>query len=157
MDSLSEFSQQVQRASGLVFRISNSVLRNREDAEDVTQEAFIRAFAALNTLKDRERFQSWVARTAWRLALNRHRSNTCRLRRETEAALRPAPSVRHGAVIAQERSQRLWRAIDALPENLRTVVILAYIEERELVHVCRELNIPKGTAKSRLFRARHRL
>jgi len=60
-------------------------------------------------------------------------------------------------VLAKERSNRLWNAIDQLPEESRTIVILAGIEEQEIGEVARQLDLPAGTVKSRLFRARNRL
>jgi len=60
-------------------------------------------------------------------------------------------------VIEHERSQRLWEAIDALPEKLRVVVVLAGIEEHDLNEVARLLDVPLGTVKSRMFTARARM
>jgi RNA polymerase sigma-70 factor (ECF subfamily) len=58
---------------------------------------------------------------------------------------------------ARERAERLWAAIDALPEKLRMAIVLANIEEHDLAEVARLLDIPEGTVKSRLFLARQRL
>ena len=60
-------------------------------------------------------------------------------------------------LVASERAARLWRAIDALPEKLRVVVVLSGIEEHDLREVARLLGLPEGTVKSRMFLARQRL
>ena len=58
---------------------------------------------------------------------------------------------------ARERAARLWNAIDALPDKLRVVIVLANIEEHDVADVARLLDVPEGTVKSRLFLARQRL
>jgi RNA polymerase sigma-70 factor (ECF subfamily) len=60
-------------------------------------------------------------------------------------------------VIAQERAAQLWKAIDALPDKLRIVVVLSGIEEHDIREVAALLRLPEGTIKSRLFLARQRL
>jgi RNA polymerase sigma-70 factor (ECF subfamily) len=154
---MSEFDSQIRESSGHVRQLAYSILRNREDAEDVAQAAFLKAYGELHTLRDHERFRPWIARITWRLALNHRRANLGRQRRAAAFEESRLPCSALVRVIEQERSRLLWRAIEALPEKFRTVVILAYIEGHDLAHVCRELNIPKGTAKSRLLRARNRL
>jgi RNA polymerase sigma-70 factor (ECF subfamily) len=58
---------------------------------------------------------------------------------------------------ARERAERLWAAIDALPDKLRVAIVLANIEEHDIGEVARLLDLPEGTVKSRLFLARQRL
>ena len=70
-----EFEAMLAESSMLVFRVAYGVLRNREDAEDVTQEAFARAFARFRQLRDRDRFRPWLVRMTWRLAINRQRAD----------------------------------------------------------------------------------
>src|SRR5262245_58118646 len=81
-----EFEARLVESSTLAFRVAYSVLRHREDAEDVTQEAFSRAFARFRQLRDRDRFRSWLVRMTWRLAINRQRSDRRRLARELRHA-----------------------------------------------------------------------
>jgi RNA polymerase sigma-70 factor (ECF subfamily) len=132
------------------------VLRNREDAEDVAQEAFTKAYRSFATLRDRDRFRAWLVRMTWRLAIDRQRSDRRRVVREqTHYSETPAESV--DGVVARERAERLWHAIDSLPEHLRMVTVLAGIEEHNIGEVARVLDLPEGTVKSRLFHARQRL
>src|SRR5688572_27275334 len=77
-----EFEARVSDSLPLAFRVAFGVLRHREDAEDVAQEAFARAHRSFRQLRDRERFRAWLVRITWRLALNRRRSDRRRMLRE---------------------------------------------------------------------------
>src|SRR5258706_16412672 len=79
-----EFDGLLIECSTLAFRVAFSVLRHREDAEDVAQEAFARAHRSFRQLRDRDRFRSWLVRMVWRMALDRRRSDRRRSARETE-------------------------------------------------------------------------
>ena len=149
-----EFETRLRECSTLAFRVALSVLRHREDAEDVAQEAFAKAYRSFRQLRNRERFRAWLVRMTWRLALDRRRSDLRRLRREDAA--RPCDIVPATADL-EERTQLLWDAIDALSEKLRVVIVLAAIEGYEVREVAALLELPEGTVKSRLFLARHQL
>ena len=69
-----EFEARLVESSTLAFRIAYSVLRNREDAEDVAQDAFAKAYRNFRQLRDRDRFRAWLARMTWRLAIDRYRT-----------------------------------------------------------------------------------
>ena len=151
-----EFEARLVESSTLAFRVAFGVLRHREDAEDVAQDAFAKAYRSFHQLRDRDRFRAWLVRMTWRMALDRQRANRRRASREaivdTDAA--SADTV---DVLARERAERLWLAIDALPEKLRLVVILAGIEGHNMKEVAALLGVPEGTVKSRLFVARNEL
>ena len=151
-----EFDARLVESARLAFRVAFSVLRHREDAEDVAQEAFARAHRHFKQLRDPERFTSWLVRTVWRLALDRRRGEHRRSLREAEHE-RVRRSVAADAVAADERAEMLWKAIDSLPDKLRRVVVLASIEGHDVGAVARLLGIPQGTVKSRLFLARQRI
>jgi RNA polymerase sigma-70 factor (ECF subfamily) len=123
-----EIEERIADSSLLAFRVAYSVLRNREDAEDVAQEAFARAFRRFPSLRNRDRFRSWLVRVVWRLALDRRRADERRLKREMASGPEPpAPTVEEAAAL-EERRAHLLRAVDALPEKLRQVVVLSAIE-----------------------------
>jgi len=152
-----EFEQRLADSSGLALRVAYSVLRHQQDAEDVAQEAFSRAFREFHQLRDRDRFRSWLARMTWRLALDHRRGQKRRLVREDRAAEPDVTASHEEASLAAERSARLWQAIDALPEKLRIVVVLASIEGQAVKDVAALVGVPVGTVKSRLFDARKKL
>lgn len=153
-----EFAQRLRDSSTLAFRVAYGVLRHRDDAEDVAQEAFVRAHAQFAALRDRERFRAWLVRVTWRLAIDRYRANVRRRRHEETAAAqtRAEPSTEELAA-RQQIKERLWAAVDKLPEALRAVVILAAMEGYDTRETARLLDIAEGTVKSRLFTARKRL
>ncbi len=152
-----EFEQRLAECSTLAFRVALGVLHNREDAEDMAQEAFLRAYQNFDRLHDRERFRAWLARIAWRLAIDHWRSASRRMRRELAAAdLAPAPSV-EDITASREVQQRIERAMDELPEKLRLTLVLAAIEGHDLREVATLLGLPEGTVKSRLHLARKQL
>jgi RNA polymerase sigma-70 factor, ECF subfamily len=154
-----EFEERVADTSTLAFRVALGVLRHREDAEDVAQDAFLRAQRAFASLRDRDRFRAWMVRTAFRLALDRRRGDRRRARREDVVAIESparAESVEDAAARAELRA-RVSEAVDALPEKLRIVTVLAAIQEHDLASVARLLELPEGTVKSRLHLARKAL
>lgn len=149
-----EFEERLADSSSLAFRVAYSVLRHRQDAEDVAQEAFARAFQRFRQLRDRTRFRAWIVRMTWRLAIDRRRTDRRRAAREALHLRSPEPA---GRPAAQEREARIWAAIDRLPEKLRVALVLASLEGHDIREVARLLRVPDGTVKSRLFLARRRL
>jgi RNA polymerase sigma-70 factor (ECF subfamily) len=154
-----EFEARVADSTTLAFRVALGVLRHREDAEDVAQEAFLRAHRSFASLRDRERFRAWLVRVAFRLALDRRRSALRRQRHEERAGLEgtgPGGSVEEEMARSEVR-EKVGEAVDALPEKLRIVTVLAAIEGHEVREVARLLELPEGTVKSRLHLARKAL
>lgn len=161
-----EFEARLADSSRLAFRIAFSVLKQREDAEDVAQEAFAKAYCSFNQLRDRTRFRAWLVRMTWRMALDRQRSNRRRSVREllgdagaeglAEAGFQTRLDTAD-LVATRERAEHLWNAIDALPDKLRLVIVLAGIEGHDMHEVSALLDVPEGTVKSRLFLARKQL
>src|SRR5688572_28558029 len=162
-----EFESRLADSSKLAFRVAFGVLRQREDAEDVAQDAFAKAYRSFSQLRDRERFRAWLVRMTWRMALDRQRANRRRVAREGQAdSWLPASAERVPSLVeadlqvgleARERAAQLWRAIDALSEKLRIVIVLAGIQEHDIKEVAALLDLPEGTVKSRLFAARQQL
>jgi RNA polymerase sigma-70 factor (ECF subfamily) len=153
-----EFEQRLAEASTLAFRVAYSVLRSREDAEDVAQDAAVRAYRSFASLRDPGRFRAWLVRTAWRLAIDRRRGDRRRGAREQAVAALDAPSRTVEEIAASRQvEERVWRALDALPETLRLVTVLGAIEGHGMREVAALLGLPEGTVKSRLHRARQQL
>ena len=155
-----EFEARLEECGSLAFRVAQGVLRNAADAEDVAQEALLRAYRKFDRLQDVRRFRGWLVRISFRLALDRWRSTRRRERRETEWSLpeqRPAPPSTEEIAATNEFQARLERALDELPEKFRIVLLLAAIQGYTLEEVAGMLEVPVGTVKSRLFLARKRL
>ena len=151
-----EFEERLRDSGTLAFRIAYSVLRQREDAEDVAQDSIAKAYRSFGQLRDRERFRAWLVRTTWRMALDRRRGDLRRSNRE-QAVVELAPTSTEDTAAQRERAQHLWTAIDSLPDKLRLVIVLSSIEGHDAREVASLLRIPDGTVRSRLFLARKAL
>jgi RNA polymerase sigma-70 factor (ECF subfamily) len=152
------FEEGISRWSCLAYRAAYCILRCTADAEEVTQEAVLRAYERLGQIREPARVGSWVQRIAWRLALNKLRANKIRMRKDE---LHPREHYgRESAIdhlINTERSARLWKAINSLPTDLRVVTVLLGIEEHNIREVATMLRVAEGTVKSRSYRARRML
>ena len=151
-----EFEERLRESSTLAFRVAYGVLRHKQDAEDVAQDAFVRAHRSFHQLRDREKFRAWLVRMTWRLAIDRWRANR-RWAPSEEAGDRPQPATAEQDAVAADRAAQLWTAIDTLPPKLRLAIVLSAIEEHDIRKVARLLDLPEGTVKSRLFLARKAL
>jgi RNA polymerase sigma-70 factor (ECF subfamily) len=151
-----EFEARLAETSTLAFRVAYSVLRHREEAEEVAQDAFLRAYRRFAQLRDRTRFRAWLARITWRLALDRQRASRRRAARE-QTVVPPSEARPAFAEPEADRAAGLWAAIDGLPDRLRWPLVLAAIEGYDMREVAALLQVPEGTIKSRLFEARRRL
>jgi len=155
-----EFEERLAECGPLAYRVARSVLRNDADAEDVAQEALLRAYRRFDGLRDAQRFRGWLVRIVFRLALDRARSAKRREVRETEwaqPARRPAPATAEELAASSEFQAHFDRALDALPDKLRLVLLLAAMEGHTLEEVAAMLGLPIGTVKSRLFAGRKKL
>ncbi|MCC7010286.1 MAG: sigma-70 family RNA polymerase sigma factor [Acidobacteria bacterium] len=153
-----EFERRLADSSRLAVRVAFSVLRNRADAEDVAQDAFVRAYRRFASLRDRDRFRGWLVRMTWRLALDWKRGHRRRgAREEALARAMPAFGDAERDAVDTDRAARLWAAIDRLPRRLRLVIVLAAIDGHGVRDVAQLLGVAEGTVKSRLFDARQRL
>jgi RNA polymerase sigma-70 factor (ECF subfamily) len=152
-----EFEQRLADCPTLAYRVALGVLRNPTDAEDVAQESMLRAYRNFHRLRDRESFRAWLVRTAWRLSLDRIRSAGRRERRERDAMLDQPPAAVENVAATREFERHVAAALDALPEKLRIVMLLAAIEGYNTREVAKLLALPEGTVKSRLHAARKQL
>jgi RNA polymerase sigma-70 factor (ECF subfamily) len=154
------FSEIVKCYERRLFALSLMMTRSPSGAEEVTQEAFVRAYTRLDQYDVTRSFYPWLATIAVRLAqtwLGR------RLKREShEGPALDAERQFSGAdpltaFIENERDRRLWQAVAALPSGERTAVYLYYRQEMSVNDVAQALGVTTGTIKTLLFRARRRL
>lgn len=140
----------------MVFRVARGVLRNDADAEDVAQEALLRAYRRFGRLRERTRFRAWLVRIAFRLALDRLRSTKRRQQREAQWLYENSRLASAGEG-GSEFQRQLESALDDLPEKQRLALLLAAMEGHTLDEVSVLLGVPVGTVKSRLFFAKKAL
>src|SRR5579863_4948898 len=158
-DVAREFEEQLADGAALAFRLALSVLRNRADAEDVAQEALLRAYRGYSKLRERGAFRGWLCRITWRLALDKQRGTRRREKRETASTFVPGTPERsvEQMAVANEFDRHLAKAMDELPEKLRQALILAAIQGHSTREVAEMLDLPEGTVKSRVHLARKQL
>jgi RNA polymerase sigma-70 factor (ECF subfamily) len=152
-----EFEERLADCPKLAYRVALGVLRNSAEAEDVAQEAMLRAYRNFHQLRERQKFRGWIARTAWRLALDRIRAAGRRERRELAAREEVLPAGVESVVASREFQGHVANAMDALPDKLRLVMVLAAVEGYNTKEVAALLGIPEGTVRSRLFLARKQM
>ncbi len=154
-----EFAARVQQLQRRLFQIAYSVLGDSADAEEVVQDAFVRAHRRFAGLRDPGKFRAWISRIAFRLALNRRRSRGRRLMRDTNwQATQPAASL-DGARSSVDRIflERVRGEMERLPEKLRAALLLSAVEGMDATEIASVLGIPAGTVRSRLYLARKQL
>lgn len=153
----------VTRYKDLVYTIAVRIVGDEDDAEDVAQETFLRAYRALPKFRGDSKFSSWL----YRIATNRALTHLKRRRRRAPTVdIEAGPHVEGGAlgsdgrddpgrlVLDDEFRRRIRAAVLELPEQYRVVVTLFYLEERSYKEVAATLGIPMGTLKTHLHRAR---
>ena len=150
------FGERIAENQRRVFQIAYSVLGNPADAEDVAQEAFLRAHQEFASLREAGKFRWWINRIAFRLALNRQRSYRRRLARDTAWQIAESPAMIDGAKDAEKHVmlEQLRKEIERLPDKYRSVLQLSLVEEMEAADVGAVLGIPAGTVRSRAHTAR---
>ncbi len=143
----------------LVYRVAYSVLRSPQDAEDATQEVFLRVLRLRPDLDGIRDPGAWLARIAFRVALDRRSKRTVVSIEDPSVAgeIRSLAARGEGAdelASARQVQRLLARAIEGRPEELRSVVQLSTVEELDSARIAEVIGIPEGTVRSRLFRAR---
>jgi RNA polymerase sigma-70 factor (ECF subfamily) len=152
-----DFTSLVQRQSRFVFRVAYGVLLNAADAEDAVQETFLKLYRSGDWRQARNEC-AYLARVAWRTAVDKRRSAAARFE-DTACAIEPASGEAgpEREAIAGSEIARVHALINALPEDLRMPLILSAGEELNSREIARALDIPEGTVRTRLQRARQLL
>lgn len=157
------FQELVRRHQAVVYRIIYRILRNADDAADVVQITFVRAFRSLHRYKEEFDFHPWLYRIAVNAALTqlerRRRDRTVDLDDVPERIL-PRPAHEESPLESASRRELLGRletAMEALAPDFRTVFLLRAVEGLSYDEIAQTLDIPRGTVMSRLSRAREAL
>ena len=147
------FGELVLRYQTSVFNVCYRLLHERAEAEDLTQETFIRAGERLQTFDEERVFGPWIRRVAANVCLNHLESRKRMIEldeeRDADESQRPEAQVE-----VRERSQQVRRALASLPSRYRVVIELRHYQELSYEEIAAELNIPLSDVKSHLFRAR---
>jgi len=147
---LEAWGEIVRRYKEAVFGVAVAILRNRADAEDATQEAFIRAYERLHHYDLSRRFSTWLFTVTANVA-----KNMLRKRRRPDPQLSPGRIPDPAEVVwKEELHQAVREAVWSLPESYRAPLILRYWHEMDLAEIAQVLGLRVGTVKTRLHRGR---
>lgn len=132
-----------------LYRVAYGILQNEEDASDAISNATLKAYEKINTLKNLEFFKTWITR----IVINES-NNIIRQNKKVVYIDNYAENQRNTYINNNEISIDVNRAMNKLDKNLNQIVILYYFEDLGIEEIANILEIPKGTVKSRLSRAR---
>ena len=150
-----------------VFGICFRMIGNRHEAEDMAQEAFIRAYINISRFNTDLKFSTWLYRIATNLCIDRLRKKKPDYYLDAEVTgtdgltmysqVATDTDLPEDNLVSMELAETIERAILRLPEKYRTVIVLKYIEELSLKEISEILDIPVGTVKTRIHRGREAL
>ncbi|MEW5789963.1 MAG: RNA polymerase sigma factor RpoE [Pseudomonadota bacterium] len=158
------FDLLVRKYQHKVLSLVSRYVRDPEEAEDVAQEAFIKAYRALKTFRGESAFYTWLYRIAVNTAKNYlvaqgRRPPTADLESEDAEQFEGADALREydtpeGMLLERELAQRITEALDHLPADLRVAITLREFEGLSYEEIAQAMDCPIGTVRSRIFRAR---
>ena len=148
-----------------VFRFLLANLRDRDAAETLTQETFLRAWSARESFREDCSVATWLIRIALNLARDHTRTGRFRFWKhiatsaidvdEVAASLPNREGSAEAQLIAQEQVKLIWKTVAGLSPRQRTIFLLRFLEEMEIPEIAIATSLPLGTVKSHLYRALH--
>lgn len=148
---------------GIIYRM----VRNQQEAEDLTQEAFIKAYNSINSFNEEYAFSTWLFKIATNNCIDFFRKRKLKTQsmdqsiryKDDEIKQEYADPERTAdkEILASEKTKLIRQAIEQLPEKYRTAIILRHTEEKSYEEIAELLDLPLGTVKARIFRAREML
>ena len=161
------FAEVIELYKDKVFQICFRMLGNRHEAEDIAQEAFIRAYVNIHTFNQKRKFSTWLYRIATNLCIDRIRKKKPDYYLDAEvkgtegltmySQVAAEGQLPEEEVEEMELQAEIQRQILKLPDKYRSVIVLKYIEELSLQEISEILDLPLGTVKTRIHRGREAL
>ncbi|MER2028870.1 MAG: RNA polymerase sigma factor SigW [Solibacillus sp.] len=150
-----------------LYQVCYRMLGNKQEAEDIAQEAFIRAYINLHSYDQNRKFSTWLYRIGTNLCIDRIRKKKPDYYLDAEVAgtegldmysqIASEEQLPEEAVEQMELQDRIQYEISRLPDKYRSVIVLKYIEELSLQEISEILDMPLGTVKTRIHRGREAL
>lgn len=154
------WAQIVQQYRRKVYNLAYKFVGRTDEAEDLTQDIFVKTFKALHTFDRRANFQTWLISISRNLCIDHYRSvrkERATMARDVDAS-ELAPASHERSPLAQlehsDLKSIIRRALAELPETLRTAVMLRDLQEYSYQEIANQLGLPEGTVKSRINRGR---
>ncbi len=154
---LEDYGELVRRYQSSVFNVCYRLLGERRDAEDMTQDTFIRAYQRLHTFDASRPFGPWIRRVAANLTLNHLKRKTTPqvpLDEERDRQYQSPSANPETTYVRREQAAIIREAILSLPPHYRAVIELRHFQDMDYQQMAETLNLPLNTVKSHLFRAR---
>ncbi len=148
---------------GIIYRM----VHNKQEAEDLTQEAFIKAYNSINSFNEDYAFSTWLFKIATNNCIDFFRKRKLKTYSmdqtikykddEIQQEYADEDPTADNLMLADERSKMIHKAILELPEKYKTAIILRHHDEKSYEEIAQILDLPLGTVKARIFRAREML
>lgn len=163
----SAYDKLMKKYYNLIYNLVYRMIYKKEDAEDLTQEAFIKAFNSLHKFDNQFAFTTWLFKIATNNCidyLRKKKLSTFSIDKEIDSEeddlkieIPDRENLPDSSIIKTQRKKIINEAIDSLPEKYKKVIILRHTEERDYEEIARILKIPLGTVKAHIFRGRELL
>ena len=155
------FAYLVDKYKTMVYSIALRLVKDREEAEEISQDAFIKAYQSLASFKGKAKFSSWLYRIVYNTAISRLRQQPADRVLLDESnitdTLYMESKENYDTLSAGERKKYLEKALDSLDSDERMFIILYYYEERNLDEIAEIAGLTKTNTKVKLFRARKKM
>lgn len=152
------FSYIVEKYQDIVFSIALKVLRNRDDAEEMAQESFIKAYKSAHTFKGNAKFSTWLYRITYNTCISEIRKRKMHFSSTEEIEIKDeAQEINLDGIPEENRAKAIKEAMNQLPEDEYTLVLLYYFEEQSVEEISKVTGLSESNTKVKLFRARKKL
>lgn len=161
------FAEIVELYQDKLYRVCFRMLGNKHEAEDIAQEAFVRAFVNIHTFDTNRKFSTWLYRIGTNLCIDRIRKKKPDYYLDAEVAgtqglnmysqIASTEELPEEEVLKMEMQDRVQYEISRLPDKYRAVIVLKYMEDLPLQEISDILDMPLGTVKTRIHRGREAL
>jgi len=152
------FSYFVEKYKDIVFSIAMKVLRNREDAEEMAQESFIKAFKSLHTFKGEAKFSTWLYRITYNNCISEVRKKKIKFVSADDVQISDEPEEMNlDGIPAENRAKYVKAALEKLPEDEYMLILLYYFDDKSVEEIGEITKMTESNGKVKLFRARKKL
>ncbi len=152
------FSYIVEKYQDIVFSIALKVLRNRDDAEEMAQESFIKAYKSIHSFKGNAKFSTWLYRITYNTCISEIRKRKMHFSSTEEIEIRDeTQEINMDGIPEENRAKAIKEAMNQLPEDEYTLILLYYFEEQSVEEISKVTGLSESNTKVKLFRARKKL